>query len=477
MKEFYGNIKPYKKGFRRSTLKELAEYLESPVLYKYATSEIYWDSIKSIEYMGTQQTYDLEVKDIHNFIANGIIVHNSHSAAYAMISYRTAYLKANFPTEYMTALLTSETGNTDKLVTYINESKRMGINILPPDVNESFSKFTLVKRIGIRFGLVAVKNVGKTAIDSIIKTRTEEGEFKSLYDFCSRVDLRLVNRKVIESLIKCGAFDSLRKPSRASLVSNLDRALEFAAGIQKDRKNRQLSFFDLTDTDSLEKSMGNGVKNIKEWPQSQLLSFEKQLLGFYVTGHPLIKYEDILEVYTDSRIKNLKQKPNSSSVSIGGMVDKVKKLTTKRNQKMAILSLEDLTGRTEVILFSRLYKEVTGLIRPNFMIFIKGRVSYKRKQPQVIAEEVVPLSEVRNRYTKKIVLRLNMSTLDKKFLKKLKRILSNYLGKTPLYIEFKTFNVKTVLLAEKKLYVEPNNELFEKLYNFLGKEAVGIEKK
>jgi len=253
---------------------------------------------------------------IFNLIVHfaGYGFNRSHSAAYALISYRTAYLKANFPKEYMTALLTSEMGNTDKLVSYINEAKNMGIDILAPDVNESFSKFTLVEGGDIRFGLAAVKNVGKSAIDSIVKARTLEGPFKSLYDFCSRVDLRLVNRKVTESLIKCGAFDSL-KEYRAVLISGLDHAIEVAASVQKDKKSGQLSFLDTSDTVSFEKNSGLG-KNVKEWPRSQLLALEKQLLGFYVTGHPLVRYEDTLKAYANSNIKSLAEMQESSFVSI-----------------------------------------------------------------------------------------------------------------------------------------------------------------
>lgn len=157
------------------------------------------------------------------------------------------------------------------------------------------------------------------------------------------------------------------------------------------------------------------------------------------------------------------------------MIEKVKTLTTKRSKKMAILTLEDLTGRIETILFSNIYKEVGGLIRPNFMVFIRGRISYKREQPQIIAEEIVPLNEVRSRYTKRVVLRLNISGLDNKFLRELKQMILNYPGKVPLYIEFNTSNVKTILLPEQKLYVEPTNELFEELYGLLDKDRVVVE--
>ncbi len=474
MKEFYGKIKSYKKGFRRSTISKLGKYLESQELIRFATSDVYWDSIESIEYVGKEETYDLEIENLHNFVADGIIVHNSHSTAYAMISYRTAYLKANFLEEYMTALLSSEMGNTDKLVIYINDAKKKGIEILPPDVNESFSRFTLVQGSGIRFGLAAVKNVGETAIDSIIEARKLGGKFKSLYDFCVRVDLRLVNRKVIESLIKCGAFDSFGK-SKAGLVSALDSVLEKSASVKKDRRNGQLSFFDAGDKNISFARDVEKIEDIQEWPKSQLLSFEKQLLGFYVTGHPLDKYKDVIEKYTNIKVKYLKDKPDSFPVSIAGMIEKVKKLSTRKQQKMAILTFEDLTGRIEIVLFPKVYSGVSGNISPNFMVFIKGRVSYRRKQPQVIAEEVTPINEVIEKYTKKVILKLNLSSLNKTTLESIKKIIEDNSGTVPLYIEFNEEKEKTVLLPDEKLYVKPKKELFDSLYRLLNKDEVIVK--
>src|SRR3989338_2505435 len=226
----------------------------------------------------------------------------SHSAAYAVVSYRTAYLTANYPAEFLTALLTSERENLDKIAQYIDESRRMNIQILPPDVNESFSKFTVVNNTTIRFGISAVKNVGRGAIDAIIRAREAGGQravaqpplaaaagrFASLYEFCERVYLRQVNRKVLESLIKCGAFDSMGL-HRSQLVAMLDHALDLAGGAQKDKQHGQMSLFDTFQSQAPFKKTLQETPDVREWPESQRLTYEKELLGFYLTGHPLAR--------------------------------------------------------------------------------------------------------------------------------------------------------------------------------------------
>ncbi|MGE4357606.1 MAG: DNA polymerase III subunit alpha, partial [Candidatus Omnitrophota bacterium] len=274
----------------------------------------------------------------------------SHSAAYALISYRTAYLKANFTAEFMTALLTSEKDNTEKVVQYINECARLNIKVLPPDINESFANFTLVSSDTIRFGLTAIKNVGETAVNEIIKTRNATGDFKNLYDFCEKVDLRIVNHKVIESMIKCGVFDRFGL-KRAQLMAVLDNAIEVANSLQKDRQLRQSTFFDSFSNTVFQRNY-KPIPDIKEWPENQLLSFEKELLGFYITGHPLAKFEELMRKYSNVRIIELNSLKDGQEIFLCGMISKLKKTTTRRqNELMAIMTVEDLSGEVEVIVF------------------------------------------------------------------------------------------------------------------------------
>lgn len=397
----------------------------------------------------------------------------SHSTAYALISYRTAYLKANYPVEFMTALLTSEVDNTDKIVVYIKETSRLGIKVLPPDVNESFAKFTVTDKRTIRFGLAAVKNVGQGAIDSIVQAREKYGELKSLYEFCERVDLRLVNRKVIESLIKCGAFDTLGF-YRSQLMAMLDRALESAVGVQKDRLRGQLSLFDQFEEEEGFKNNFQTTPKIREWPESQLLAFEKQLLGFYITGHPLAKYEEILKTYASCSTVGLVHQFDGREVAIGGIITKVKYTTTKKkNERMAIISLEDLDGVIEVLIFPTAFQGAEGVVKLNAVVFIKGRANLREEVPKVIANEIIPIDEVPHRYTKAVHIELVTAGLETERLQALKEILTKYPGRIPVYLNLITpVGKKVHIVVDERLGVDPNGELFNELEKFLGEGTV-----
>ena len=473
MKEFYGQVKPYKKGFRRSTIKKLAEYLESPVLLKHATSEIYWDSIKSIEYAGRQDTYDIEVEGVHNFIADGVIVHNSHSAAYALISYRTAYLKANYPVEFMAALLNSERDNTDKIVEYVAETNHMGMKILPPDINESFADFTVMDDKTIRFGLLAVKNIGEGAIESVIKVRQEQNKFSSLEDLCQKIDLRLVNRKVLESLIKCGALDSFGL-YRAQMMVMLETVLESSSRAQRQRQSGQLSFFD--------DGSGNGgfkdiakqnIPQIKEWPEPQLLAFEKDMIGFYVTGHPLARYASQLKRFSKSSMAALSEHQDGDSVSIAGLISKVKQLVTRTKQeKMAIIKLEDLVGEIEVLIFPSVYKQVYKDIQPSSVVLVRGRLNLKEDTPKIVANDLIPMDNI-YKYISSIS--INLSGLRENLFNSLKEKLMTSPGKVPIYLHLDSPSKSRVqLVVGDDLYVEPTENLIQDIESLLGEERISV---
>lgn len=427
------------------------------------------------------KTADKIFNHIEYFAGYGF--NKSHSAAYAMISYRTAYLKANYPVEFMTALLTSEKDNTDKIAQYIEEAERMGIKILPPDANESFSKFTIVEdnsdgnkyKQAVRFGLSAVKNVGQGAIDSIITARNKEGRFKSLYHFCEHIDSRLVNRKVIESLIKCGAFDSLGL-FRSQLMAILDKAMEVAGGIQKDRVGGQMSFFDTFEEDGDFKKSFQDIPAIKEWPENQLLAFEKALLGFYITKHPLTRFEKILRLYGTSDSAGLTNFKDGSIISIGGILQKVKLTTTKKTgERMAIAQLEDLSGTVEVLVFPKTYTSIGRHFKTDAMIFLKARLSLREEEPKLIAEDAMPLEEVQEKMTKSITINLITTGLDNKTLESMKIILSSHKGRIPTFIYFKTPENKKVTLALGGDYtVQPSVELVNELEELLGEGTVSV---
>lgn len=418
---------------------------------------------------------DQKIADkIFNFIVYfaGYGFNKSHSAAYAMVSYQTAYLKANYPVEFMTALLSSEKDNTDKIVLYIDEAKRMGLKVLPPDVNESFPQFTVVGDDAIRFGLAAVKNVGQAAIDAIIQGRIKRNRFKSFYDVIENVDLRVVNRKVLESLIKCGAFDSMGV-GRSRLYEGIDKALSRAGQSQKDRDSGQISFFG-----SFEKAGDPtaDLPNIPEWPDSVLLTHEKEMLGFYVTGHPLHRYKTELKSYSTVNSETIAKRRDQEEVVIGGLVNKLKLTQTKKNnERMAIVTLEDLEGPLDMLVFPRAYKEYGTLLVKDAILFFKGNVDKKEQTPKLLVNEIVPMTEAHKKFTKSVHVRLVTSQTEDGKMKLLQEVLAQHHGSTPVYLEFlDPNNVRSQMLVDRSLFVQPSEELVESLQKVLGEGTIRL---
>ncbi|HHY39569.1 MAG TPA: DNA polymerase III subunit alpha, partial [Clostridia bacterium] len=335
----------------------------------------------------------------------------SHAAAYALVAYRTAYLKANYPVQFMAALMTSVMNSSDKVAVYVNEAKKMGIEVLPPDVNSSRAEFTVVTdekgAQSIRFGLLAVKNVGKGTIDAIVKEREAHGRFKSLRDFCERVSADALNKRVLESLIKCGAFDSLGK-KRAQLLAVLDRTLEVAQQVQRTRSEGQISFFDLgsfgmvsgnsprsfQDTALGFDAVGDELPDVKEFSARELLAMEKELLGLYVSGHPLAEYEQAITELTDTAIRDLPGYKDGSSVMIAGVITGGKRINTKAGEPMAFVTIEDLTGSVEVVVFPKVFQKRKDLIETDKVVAAKGTVSVEEEgEAKILAEDLLTLEE------------------------------------------------------------------------------------
>lgn len=409
-------------------------------------------------------------KFIEHFAGYGF--NKSHSAAYAMISFRTAYLKANFPVEFMTALLTSEKDNTDKIVLYIDEAKRMGLKILPPDVNESFPQFTVVGSDTIRFGLAAVKNVGQTAIDAIIQGRIKQNRFKSFFDLTEHVDLRVVNKKVLESLIKCGAFDSM-SVYRAQLFSVLDKALSIGGDIQKDRESGQKSFFDAMAGQSFNNNFQD-IPNVPEWSETERLLYEKEMLGFYVTGHPLERYKKELKSYSTASTATMGLRRDGEEVITGGLVNKLKITQTKRtNEKMAIVTLEDLEGTVDMLIFPKTFKSFGQHLTKDAILFFKGNVDKKEQDPKLLVNEITPVADVHKKFMRSIHVRLVTPALQEETLKDLQEILSKYPGSIPVYLEFTDGSgSRSQMLVDRSLFVQPNEDLVSSLQERVGEESI-----
>jgi DNA polymerase III subunit alpha len=316
----------------------------------------------------------------------------SHSAAYALVSYQTAYLKTHYPVEFMAALMTWEMDDTDKVIKNLAECRQKGIEVLAPDVNESRSDFTPVGD-KIRFGLAAVKNVGEKAVEEILESRRRDGAFHSLFDFCRRVDLTAVNKRVIESLIKCGAFDGTGV-SRGRMMGALDDAMRAGQAHQRDRESNQIDIFAVLGAPSKGSKMPSDIyPGAAEWTAQESLAFEKEALGFYITGHPLDKYERIIKKVTNGAIAVLKERGQPGEVKLGGVVSALKLRNTKKGERYGTFNLEDKSGFLEVIAWPDIYKRCAELLAADDPIFVKGRLEAGEERMQVIANEIIALAD------------------------------------------------------------------------------------
>jgi DNA polymerase-3 subunit alpha len=315
----------------------------------------------------------------------------AHAACYGLIAYQTAYLKANFPAEYMAALLTTEALGQDwmaKVASAVAECERMGITVLPPDVNESMDTFTVVGS-AVRFGLAAVKNVGTSGVESIIKAREAGGPFVSLADLIARVDTRTVNKRVLESLVKAGAFDSLGRP-RAALLQETDGALAAGQRIAKSRAESQTGLFELGAAPAAPPAP---VHEVEEFSKSELLAMERDMLGMYVSGHPLRHVRDRLAQRVTVTMSQLAELRDRSEIVAGGLITALKRTTTKGGAAMAFLTLEDLTGAAEVIVFPKTYEQANLALRRDAIVVVRGRLDVADQQVKILADAVIPLDD------------------------------------------------------------------------------------
>lgn len=397
----------------------------------------------------------------------------SHSAAYALISYQTAYLKANYPLEYMTTLLNSEVNNTDKIVQYISECQVMGIPILPPSIQESFQNFVIQKE-GIRFGLLAIKNVGEGAIASVVETRRKDGLFKSFYDFCFRVDLRLLNKQVIKSMIKAGAFDPLGVP-RAELTQELDEILSKAGGRQKDKMIGQTSLFEIMDVEQEQESEEKSF--LKEWPESKILAYEKEVLGFYFSGHPLNRHIEEIRKYSTHTISDLHSQAGNGDyvVSVGGIISRIKKITTKKNELMAVCILEDLKDKIEVVIFPKNYNGGGAkYLKVDEIVVVKGKLDRREERGKILADEIIPLRLARERLIKSLYIKIDTNILKEENLYSLKKIMEQHEGNCPVFFNLST-PPKNEVMIDSISRVALSEELIFEIGKIFGQENIEFE--
>jgi len=395
----------------------------------------------------------------------------AHSVGYAYLAYQTAYLKAHFPVEFLAATMSSEMGNSSRIVILMEECRRMGIEVLPPDVNESVGKFTVVKD-KIRFGLSAVKNVGENAIKSVISAREKHGRFKSLFQFCERVDLRAVNKKSLESLILAGALDSVNS-HRSQLVSSVDLAIQYAQGVQRDKRMGQTSLFDTASSSKVTQKEPE-LPDVPRWHLSEILSKEKEILGLYVSGHPLAKYEEELRSFTTHSTESLESIPDNQELVSGGIITSVKTTVDKKGKLMAFFTLEDFLGQVEVLVFSDCFKDKNPLIKPDQMVFVRGKTSTKeREKPKIIAKDIIPLNLAYQKMKGFLHLVLEKSNCGNSLVTDVRNILSSYPGKSDVFLHIKT-ETENLKMQVKNVRIKHSKELVGKLKEILGNENVYI---
>jgi DNA polymerase-3 subunit alpha len=392
----------------------------------------------------------------------------SHSAAYALIAYQTAYLKTHYPVEFMAALLTSEMQSTDGVVKYISECRKQDISILPPDINESDKEFTVVGS-KIRFGLIAVKNVGEGAIEHIVEAR-KEGPFTSLLDFCERVDLTKVNKKVLESLIKCGAFDSTGI-YRSQLTATMEDSIELGQRLQKERADRQMRLFEIGG--NVEPANHPPLPRIEEWSKQQLLAYEKESLGFYITDHPLTSYQHLLDKFTNADTISIKEQPDGSVVRIGGIIRSVKTIRTKKGELMAFVALEDMHGVIEATVFSSVYATASDLLIDDKPILVQGEVQKDENSIKLLADDVISMEKAEESWIATIHFTLDLSSSTEETLLELKQVLERHPGGCAGYVHLQQPETsETVIALPQTMKLRAGVELARDVEGLLGYRAV-----
>jgi DNA polymerase III subunit alpha len=413
-----------------------------------------------------QKLWDL----VEQFAGYGF--NKSHSAAYALVAYHTVYLKTHYPVEFMSALLTAEIGNQDKLTRYLAECKDMGIEILPPDVNCSDLAFTPDGK-AIRFGLTAIKNVGATAIESVLAEHTKLGRFENLVEFCEHVDLRLLNKRVVESLIKAGAFDSLGA-KRTQMLAALDRVMELGQKLHREAESGQHGLF----VGSADAPPPFEMPDVPDWTEAERLAAEKEVLGFYVTGHPLEKYSQRLATLTRHDTSTIEEMAHEAPVTLAGILRGLRVKPSKKGDLWANAHLEDLRGSVELLVFPQAYQQMQGVLKPDAALLIKGRVRHEENQkPRVVVSDARPLDAAVNGAKSQLRIRVRLDAFATGSMDNLASTLAAYPGESPVIFELARPGDFVVRIQSRSPRgIKPDDELLNHLREICGDDAVRLEK-
>jgi len=371
----------------------------------------------------------------------------------------------------MAALLTSEMDSSDGVVKYISECRNHGIAVLTPEINTSGKDFVVIGE-RIRFGLLAIKNVGESAIDAILEERGR-GAFTSLFDFCGRVDLRKVNKRVLESLVKCGTFEGLGG-HRAQLFAAIEDALDYGQRLQRERLDPQLGLFDLGGgAGGAEAPPPPALLDVPAWDEKTLLGYEKESLGFFISGHPLQRFEGLMDQFTTANTLSLRETSGGEAVRVGGLVRSVKVIQTKKGDLMAFVLLEDLHGSVEVVVFSELYAKGRDFLVEDAALLFQGQVQRDEKATKILADTLIPMEQAEETWTASIHLTLDLERTDAGQLSGLREIMARYPGPCPAHLHLQqTGQAEAVIAVSERYRLRADAALRREVQGLLGYPAL-----
>jgi len=394
----------------------------------------------------------------------------AHSAGYGLLSFWTAYLKANYPSEYMAALLTSVRDDKDKSALYLNECRRMGIKVLPPDVNESDSGYTPIGK-DIRFGLTAIRNVGENVVASIIENRKIKGKYVNFGEFLAKVDAHVCNKKTVESLIKAGAFDSLAHTRRGLMMVYLE-ALDAVGEAKRAEAIGQFDLFGSANTNSSVSGVDLDIPN-SEWEKMMLLGYEREMLGLYVSDHPLLGVEHILKSVADFSISQLSEVPHDQIISIGGLITQIQRKVSKQGTPWAIVTVEDLEGAVDVLFFSNAYATHGVNLVEDRIVAIRGRVDKREEQPRISALDLT-LPDLKQVPTGPLIISMAASRCTPPVIDRMSEILKSHPGAREVHLRLIDGEKKTILKLDEALKVTSSPGLSADLKTVLGPDCLVV---
>jgi len=405
---------------------------------------------------------------IEKFASYGF--NKSHAVVYSVLAYQTAYLKAHYPAEFMAATISAEIGDTDYVVQLIEECRKMKIAVLPPDINESSVQFVVTPK-GIRFGLSAIKNVGVSAVENIIESRNEKGTYTNLFDFCRRVDLRLVNKKTLEGLIQSGAFDCISH-DRSQLFESVQRAIQFGQTAKNHTSRGQSSLFEGGQSAKPGETLP-ALVSAAAWSETEKLSREKDVLGFYVSGHPLRRYAMEVAAFSTVQLGDPGGIKSGVPARVGGIISSIKKKVDKKGNMMAFMTLEDFTGKGECIIFSDAYKQYQQLLTPDAMVMVCGTAEQTGDTLRILVKEIVPMENARQRFAKSIVLSINMNRVEEQTVHELRSVAEKHRGN--YMCRFNVLNAENEQVAQllsTKYVVDGSDEFITQVEELLGPNSI-----